>query len=579
MMRVAAVHLATRSSSSSEMLTRCLPLIDVAVAQKAQLVVLPAVDGDSCGSEDHPTWDQALTVDGPLLGAIAEKARINRCFLVVAATLRQDYPYVIHSTLLFGPEGSCLMVSDTHAVADCYQGAYASPRHPPRVRDVDCVRLGLLSGKDGSSFECPRVLALQDAQLLCHSSSSTDSATNPDQLVVRAAENRVFVIHAATLRSQPYAAPDSPDAPQAELVVSQIIAPDGRLLAWASGLHDEVIWADIDPSAADDKLRLDGSDVFFNRRPTLYGEILQPPIDAQQSSVNHSLLTNETLDFALVSIDEQENAQRLQQALDKLSQLPNNVQLAVLPELFWSADVNFYPLTDIQEYAKQVEMALLQLCRLRQIYVCTSLIFNSEQGLQHCGVLLGPEGVEICQPQLHFAARFGWHQIGARLVTADLPWGRVAIFIGDDFWYPELVKVAALRGVQTLLVPFDCQEAWESQLGVVNRAMENNLCVIACSRDTENSGGLIACADNDWALVTSESGFVRLWQGAAIARHREGTLMARLQGTHDPLALGVAGATGKAGAQPQSCWFLAYELCKPKPSRVDAFEGWGMRPM
>lgn len=565
MMRVAAVHLATDSSSSSDKLSRCLRLIDVAAAQKAQLVVLPTVDDDSSGPEDLPTWDQALAVDGPLLGAIAEQARISRCYIVVAATLRQDYPCAIHSTLLFGPEGNCLMVSDTQTFADSCLNTHASPRHPPRVRDIDSVRLGLLSGKDGSGFECPRVLALQDAQLLCHSSSSMDCGTSSHQLVVRAAENRVFVVQAAASTPQldaVSASPEARDVPigdvqQSQLLVSQIIAPDGRMLARASGRQDEVIWADIDPSAADDKLRPDGSDVFFNRRPTLYGEILQPPMDTQTSSSNHSLLINQTLDFALVSIDEQENPQRLQQALDKLSRLPDNVQLAVLPELFWLADVNLYPLTDILESAEQVQVALLQLCRQRQMYVCTSLILNFGQGLQHCGVLLGPEGVEICQPQLHFAARFGWHQVGARLVTADLPWGRVAICVGDDLWYPELVKVAALRGVQILLVPFNCQEAWESQLGVVNRVLENNLCVIACSRDTENNAGLIACADSDWALVTEESGIVQLRQGAA----------------------GTTGRATESGARSQSCWFLAYELCKPEPSRVDAFEGWGMRPM
>jgi len=58
---------------------------------------------------------------------------------------------------------------------------------------------------------------------------------------------------------------------------SQIVAPDGTVLARAPVDTEAVVWADIDLGDASIKARPDGSDIFADRRPELYGPIVAEP--------------------------------------------------------------------------------------------------------------------------------------------------------------------------------------------------------------------------------------------------------------------------------------------------------------
>ena len=62
--------------------------------------------------------------------------------------------------------------------------------------------------------------------------------------------------------------------------------------------------------------------------------------------------------------------------------------------------------------------------------------------------------------------------------------------------------MAALRGVHCLLLPFDCQESWENSFGLLSRAAENRICVLASSRATVSGSGLICSLENEFTLMT-----------------------------------------------------------------------------
>ena len=67
-------------------------------------------------------------------------------------------------------------------------------------------------------------------------------------------------------------------------------------------------------------------------------------------------------------------------------------------------------------------------------------------------------------------------------------------------------RVAALKGVHILICPIDIQEQWEVQYGLLSRAAENRICVVASSRtksfEQQSCAGLIATLERDFTILT-----------------------------------------------------------------------------
>lgn len=84
------------------------------------------------------------------------------------------------------------------------------------------------------------------------------------------------------------------------------------------------------------------------------------------------------------------------------------------------------------------------------------------------------------QVQLHRTGRHPWATaLGTGLEIFELPWGRLAIVVGDDAIFPETFRLAALADADVVAVPFTPSETWELRLGLLERAAENRLNVVA----------------------------------------------------------------------------------------------------
>ena len=82
----------------------------------------------------------------------------------------------------------------------------------------------------------------------------------------------------------------------------------------------------------------------------------------------------------------------------------------------------------------------------------------------------------------------------------DLPWGRLAVIVGDDLVHPEVARLAALASVDVVAIPMDAQEPWETTLGVVERSAENRMCVVAATRKGGAGRSTIADLPPDFTL-------------------------------------------------------------------------------
>ena len=123
----------------------------------------------------------------------------------------------------------------------------------------------------------------------------------------------------------------------------------------------------------------------------------------------------------------------------------------------------------------------------------------------HVGVVLGAEGVVHRQTQLHASARHaGWVRAlgdpATGIAVLALPWGRLAVVVGDDAIYPETFRLATLADAEVVALPFHVQEPWELRTGLVERAGENRLNVVAASRPTPHGAGAVINLPKDFTL-------------------------------------------------------------------------------
>ncbi len=481
-------------------LQRCLSAIDEAAEGAAQLVVLPEFcnhlswyrDGNHC-------WDVSVALDGPWLGSLAARARQHSLYLVVNATVRRGPGVTTGTSLLYSPDGALLGQSDKQVLMGHENDFLRRAQHVCPVVDTAVGRIGMYSCMDGVINETPRSLALRGAQILCNSLNSFAYDEGDLHVPVRAPENRTWVVAAnkvgplipeylleevAKITSIPvphlYGAGDS-----------QIVAPDGTVLARADRNNAEVVFADINPSQADDKTRPDGTDVFASRRPELYGAIAEPPArpDLRPGLAEVQAAAYQPSAAGQLAIEE---------ACAAIAALKPGLSLLVLPELFCfeNAVVELEP-----EEAEALSQAALE----RLIASCPeglSVVTSLPLGGHNTGVVLDRSGVLLRQAQLHPCARLGdGHAVGTGIEVLQLAWGRLAVVVGDDSLYPESFRLAALAGAEVVAAPIHVIEAWEVETGLPERAAENRLSLVYATRPGVGTSAVLGLP-RDFTLMT-----------------------------------------------------------------------------
>ncbi|MDR7172414.1 putative amidohydrolase [Nocardia kruczakiae] len=488
MTRVAAVQLAAGTDVAVNLAT-CLRLIDDAAAHAPDLVVLP----EFC---NHLSWyadrdhahRMACRIGDRFLTAIAERAARHRMYTKIGVTLAREDGRTTGTGLLFGPDGALLGQSDKQILMGAENDHLDPGDSDSEVVDTPLGRIGLYACMEGVICEVTRSLAIRGAQLLLNSLNSfaTDEASL--HIPVRAAENKVWVV--AANKVGPLLPDEELPSIAARLGVppdrlhgageSQIVAPDGTTVARAPARGEAVVVADIDIGLADDKRRPDGTDVLAARRPRLYAPMLdisprRAPAGAPTLPVAAALA-----DVGLIGDIARSGA-----------------ALIVLPALTGTASAE-RPSATVS--VPEVAAAL----RGTTAHVVVSL----RDGDAHVGVLVNAEGVAGYQRQLHRTERHPWlSDLGDALEIFDMPWGRLALVVGDDALFPETFRLAAVGDADVVAVPHALGEPWETRLGLPERAAENRLNIVAAAVDSTGAlAGSIYALSADFTLWTAWSG-------------------------------------------------------------------------
>lgn len=468
-MRVAALQYGVGSDPAANLAT-CLRMLAEGAAQGAEVMVTPEFANHVSWYDDRDhARRMACTIDGEFITAVAAAAREHGAYVCLNVTLARSDGRTTGTNIFFAPTGEILGASDKQVLMGSERDHLDGAIEGADVYDTELARFGTYSCMDGVIYETPRMLAIKGAQVLLNSLNSFALDEASLHIPVRAPESRVWIV--AANKVGPLVPAERLEMVSAAVGVpvsmlhgagdSQIVAPDGTVVAQGPRTGEAVVIADIEVALADNKVRPDGTHLIAARRPEIYGPIAAEPkgriAPAGAPDLNGAVVTDvESIKAAIGA----------------------GAALVVLPEL----------VGDPSEVA-----ALLP----NDVHVVMSI----REGGAHVGLVVGAEGVLHRQVALHRAGRHEWQtELGNEVEICELPWGRLAVLAGDDTLYPEGVRLAALVDADVVAAPWRCLEAWERRTGLVERAAENRVNLLAASVDTDAGAGFIAGLSYDFTL-------------------------------------------------------------------------------
>jgi nitrilase len=455
-------------------LASCLRALDIAAKEKPDVVVLP----EFC---NHLSWynDQdhcrrvSVDLDGAFLNAIAQKARDIGSYVAVNVTLNRSARIITATSVLFGPTGARLADHDKQVLIGHENDFLTKAQKVGPLTQTPFGLLGLYACMDGVINETPRGLALRGGRVLLNSLNSFARDEASLHIPVRAAENKVFIV--AANKVGPLVPEDMVESISQATGIpvhfldgageSQIVAPDGTVLALAPAHGEAVVFAEFDPCTADDKMRPDGTHIFTARRPALYQPIGTDPETQTlakfegpkhvSAALIHAGSAQEALDLA-------------ERALAKGAKI-----IAVAPVCGLTCEA----LTAI----------------------CPPTCFIAMRDDDGDSVLVDGSGEVLRQKPLHDTKRFGLSRAD-RFETCVTPYGRIALVAGDDGIFPEAFRLLAMMGAEIAIAPVSPLEPWELKTGLLERAAENRLNLLAPAAGPEM--GFAASLQEEFTILT-----------------------------------------------------------------------------
>jgi predicted amidohydrolase len=266
-MKVAAVQMDVKILDKPQNLRVALEKLVQARRAGADLVVFPecALTG-YCFSSREEAWPMAETVPGPCTEKIALAAQQLGCTAIVGM-LEREGEELYNAAAVITPGGILGSYRKIHLLCLGLDRFDAAGNKPFNVFDTPAGKVGVNICFDCSFPESGRVLKLKGAQILAIPTNwPVASDTWAHTPIVRATENHMIVIAADRVgeeRGFRFAGH------------SQIIDPEGHVLASADDREETVLVAEADPAASDRNrvIRQPGEyefDRIAGRRPEMY---------------------------------------------------------------------------------------------------------------------------------------------------------------------------------------------------------------------------------------------------------------------------------------------------------------------
>jgi predicted amidohydrolase len=157
----------------------------------------------------------------------------------------------------------------------------------------------------------------------------------------------------------------------------------------------------------------------------------------------------------------------------------------VLPELFAFdlAAVAANP-AEAAEFSRTIRERVQQLTTEHDVHVAYSAIEGMGSEFRHSGFLIGPKGRVLGEyHQVHLTRSMArWAAPGEEFQVWNTPIGRMGMMLGYDGVFPETATALARMGADVILYPTSWRLDWEVEKGLLERAAENHVSVVSCTR-------------------------------------------------------------------------------------------------
>ena len=276
---VAACQIDPQLGEVDRNLERIERAVTEAAHRGAKLAVLPeaAVTGYAYHSLDEalPVARRATMVAADLLSGLAQEHQLS----IICGSLEPEGDEIYNVAYILAADGRRFQYRKTH-LPFLWIDRFATPGpDAPQVYELEGLRVGVLICYDLRFPEAARICALDGADLIALPTNWPVGVEFHPELFApaRAAENHCYLLacdRVGTERETTF------------IGRSILVDYDGRRLATASDVDEEVLVAEVDPDAAraTHVRRRPGEhewDTIADRRPGLYGRLLAPAVDRE----------------------------------------------------------------------------------------------------------------------------------------------------------------------------------------------------------------------------------------------------------------------------------------------------------
>ncbi|MCX5820891.1 MAG: acyltransferase [Deltaproteobacteria bacterium] len=235
----------------------------------ADLVVLPELCNTGyhfVSKQEVKTLAEEIPV-GKTTETLCRLAKTRRAY-IIAGMIEKFGDKCYNASVLVGPAGYIATYRKIHLYFE--ETLWFDPGdQEPAVHDIGICRVGLMICFDWIFPETARILALKEADVICHCANLVLPYCQ-EAMVTRCLENRIFAVTANRIGTETRGGKSLHFTGQ-----SQITGPDGSILYRGGEATEESGVVEIDPTLARNKAINPYNDAFGSRRIEYYGELMK----------------------------------------------------------------------------------------------------------------------------------------------------------------------------------------------------------------------------------------------------------------------------------------------------------------
>ena len=268
--RVATIQMAMKVGDKKGNLKKGLAMVKAAAQKGAKMILLPELFTTEYFAwwRDTKYFDYAEPIPGPTTARVGELARRLSVYVVAPFYEKEGPGMYYNSAVLIGPKGEIIgRQRKMHIPAvKSLEKLYFQPAEPNfPVFPTKYGRVGICICYDRLFPEVCRALALNGAEIIFVPIAGT-IFPKVSTLDTRALENVLFVVAANKVGEE-----DGHRYTGGAMIVN----PEGKIIA-QGGTEEEIVMADIDLEDVEKARK--AFPYFRDRRPELYGRLLQPAV-------------------------------------------------------------------------------------------------------------------------------------------------------------------------------------------------------------------------------------------------------------------------------------------------------------